>query len=67
MMMLTTHGLFLTCMQKFYLYIYTTALPPYENDKGNPTYLEGRCFADGGEYPIHSDPLPGSNCPPFTF
>jgi hypothetical protein len=24
MMMLTTHGLFLTCTQKFYLYIYTT-------------------------------------------
>jgi hypothetical protein len=24
MMMLTSHGLFLTCTQKFYLYIYTT-------------------------------------------
>jgi hypothetical protein len=24
MMMLTTHGLFLTCTQKLYLYIYTT-------------------------------------------
>jgi hypothetical protein len=49
------HGLFLTCAQKFYLYIYTPHNqlfgpdPPCKNDKGNPTYLEGRCFAHGGE------------------
>jgi hypothetical protein len=29
MMMLTTHGLFLTCTQKFYLYIYITQIQYY--------------------------------------
>jgi hypothetical protein len=40
MMMLTTHGLFLTCTQKFYLYIYITCnyflgtTPFHQNKKG---------------------------------
>ncbi len=53
--MLTTHGLFLTCTQKFYLCTTHNQLfgsdPPRENDKRNPTYLEGRCFTHGGESP----------------
>jgi hypothetical protein len=57
MMMLTTHGLFLTCTQKLYLYIYTThhqlvgPEPLVKMIKGNPTYLEGQCFTHGGESP----------------
>jgi hypothetical protein len=58
MMTVTANSLFLTCTQKFYLYIYTTLNqllgpnPPCENANGNPTYLEGRCFARGGKLPF---------------
>ncbi len=55
--MMTMHGLFLTCAQKFCLYIYTKhnqllgPTPFCENDKGNPTYLEGRRSTHSGESP----------------
>ncbi len=72
MMVQTTHGLFLTYTQKFYLYIYiidsqlSRPKPLSQEIKRIPSYLEGRCFAMvTNPHPLSS--LPGSNCPPFTF
>jgi hypothetical protein len=73
--MLTTHGLFLTCTQKFYLHIYTThnqlfghnPLSPSVKGERNP-HLLGRLMAcSWWRIPIHSGPLPDINCPPLTF
>ncbi len=55
-MMLTTHGLFLTCTQSS-IFIFTEhiinlwAILPCTNVKGKPTNLEGWCFTHGGESP----------------
>jgi hypothetical protein len=57
MTLLTTHGLFLTYRQKFYLYIYIThnqlsgLNPPMKMIKEIPTYLESECFSHGGKSP----------------
>ncbi len=58
MMKLTMHGLFLTCTQTFYLYIFLTYNQLFRHNLShqkvegkNPTYFEGRCLAHGGESP----------------
>ncbi len=76
MMMQTTHGLFLTCMQKFYIYIYTThnqlfghkRHKPSFKGKGKTPHLLGRPMScSWWRIPINSAPLSGINCPPLTF
>ncbi len=51
----STHGLFLTCTQKFFCiyitYNWSSFKPPCEKLKEPLTYLEGRSFALGGESP----------------
>jgi hypothetical protein len=70
------HGLFLTCTQKFYIYIYTThnqlfghkQHQPSLKGKGKTPYLLGRLTScSWWRIPIHSDPLSGINCPSLTF
>jgi hypothetical protein len=54
--MLTTHGLFLTCTQKFHLYIYTAHNPLFGHNPLSPCIKGERktplsCLAHGGESP----------------
>ncbi len=70
--MLTTHGLFLTCTQKFPLYIYTHIIkyldttPCVKDEKRTLfTWKDGLLLMVVN--PICSGSLPGINCPPLTF
>jgi hypothetical protein len=71
MMKLTTHGLFLTCTQKFRLYIYPAHSqlfghnPLRYRQKENPTYVKGWCLAHGGESPSTLVPCPVSTVLPI--
>jgi hypothetical protein len=69
----TTHGLFLTCTQKFCLYIYITSNQLFGPDpfflqeiKKSPLTWKADVLLMVANT-IHFGPLPGNNCPPFTF
>ncbi len=73
MMMLTKHGLILTCTQKNYIFMFTQHIIIYLGitpcAKGERiTALTWKVdFLLLWQIPIHSGPLPGINCPPLTF
>ncbi len=73
----STHGLFLTCTQESCLYIFTQCTisrylhnvctsnhyrTPCKSNK-EPNLLGGQVSCSWWQIPIHSGPLPGSNCP----
>ncbi len=74
-MMHSTHGLFLTSTQESRLYlhnvqliaIYTTdrqsSIEPLVEIIKNPDLLGGPVSCSWWQIPIHSSPLPDSNCP----
>jgi hypothetical protein len=65
------HGLFLTCTQNLiYIYLHNTQSIVSQNPfvkrkkrKKNPDLHGGQVFCSWRRIPIHSGPLPGSNCP----
>jgi hypothetical protein len=73
MMMLTMHGLFVTCTQKFRLHIYIThnqllwAKLIALKGKKKPHLLRRPMSCSWWRIPIHSGPLLSINCPPLTF
>jgi hypothetical protein len=70
------HGLFLTCTEKFYIYIYQTHNQLFGRKRYKPLFKEKRktphllgkpTFCWWWQIPIQSGPLPGINCLPLTF